>query len=418
MHPSEHSSPAADAQPVQRESATGRHLGMLAALAVLVLGSSFLVVHHARAEHMRNLAQATQVAATAPPHVAVTTVQRAPATLPLTLPGTTAAWYESVIYARVNGYVSHWNVDIGDPVRKGQVLATIDTPDLDAQLAAARAKLRADQALIKVRQAEADFAQSTYARWKDSPKGVVSEQEREAKKAAYDSAVAQLSEARAQVGLDHADIDRYLALTAFKQVISPYDGIVTERHIDIGNLVTAGSITNTPLYRIVQDNPMRVYIDVPQSAAQAIKPQLAAHIRVLSLASGEFQGKIARTANAISGQTRTLRVEVDLPNPAHALVSGMYVNAALDVPTEGLLQIPAAALVLRSSGPQVAVITQGRVDFHAVRIAHDDGNLIAIEPGSVALGEQVVLNVGTQILQGQAVQTQDAVRHGNSYAEK
>jgi RND family efflux transporter MFP subunit len=399
-------------------SATGRHLGLLAALAALVLGSGFLVVHHARAEYAQNLAQAAQIAATAPPHVAITTVQLAPATLPLTLPGTTAAWYESVIYARVNGYVSHWNVDIGDPVRKGQVLATIDTPDLDAQLTATRAKLKADQALIKVRQAEADFAQSTYARWKDSPKGVVSEQEREAKKAAYESALAQLSEARAQVGLDQADIDRYLALTAFKQVISPYDGIVTERHIDIGNLVTAGNTANTPLYRIVQDDPMRVYINVPQNAAQAIKPELIAHIKVPSLASSQFQGKIARTANAISGQTRTLRVEVDLPNRAHALVSGMYVNAALDVPTNGLLQIPAAALVLRSNGPQVAVITQGRIDFRTIRIAHDDGNLIAIEPGSVALGEQVALNVGTQIQQGQAVQTQDVARHGNAYAEK
>lgn len=417
MHPPEHSSPVTEAQPVQPESATGRRLGLLAALAVLILGGGFLVVHHARAENGQDLAQTTQAAANALPRVAVTTVQPAPATLPLTLPGTTAAWYESVIYARVNGYVSRWNVDIGDPVRKGQVLATIDTPDLDAQLAAARAKLKADQALLKVRQAEADFAQSTYVRWKDSPKGVVSEQEREAKKAAYASAAAQLSEAQAQIGLDQADVDRYRALTAFKQVISPYDGIVTERHIDIGNLVTAGNTANTPLYRIVQDDPMRVYIDVPQNAAQAIKPELAAHIQVPSLDSREFQGRITRTANAINGQTRTLRVEVDLPNPAHALVSGMYVKTALDVPTGGLLQIPAAALVLRSSGPQVAVIKQGHIDFRTVRIAHDDGSLIALEPGSVALGEQVALNVGTQLQPGQAVQVQQA-RHGNRYAEK
>jgi len=417
MHPPEHPSPPTDAQPMQSSSGIGRSLGMLATLAVLVLVGGFLVVHHARAGHAQDLARATQIAATTPPRVAVVTVQRAPATLPLTLPGTTAAWYESVIYARVNGYVSHWNVDIGDPVHKGQVLATIDTPDLDAQLAAARAKLKADQALVKVRQAEADFALSTYVRWKDSPKGVVSEQEREAKKAAYESAVAQLSSARAQIGLDQADIDRYLALTAFKQVISPYDGIVTERHIDIGNLVTAGNTASTPLYRIVQDDPMRVYIDVPQNAAQAIKPELAAHIRVPNSASHEFLGKIVRTANAISGRTRTLRVEVDLPNPEHALVSGMYVNAALDVPADGLLQIPAAALVLRSNGPQVAVITHGRIDFRPVHIARDDGNLIEIEPGSVAVGEPVALNVGTQILQGQAVQIQDA-RHENTYAKK
>jgi len=138
---------------------------------------------------------------------------------------------------------------------------------------------------------------------------------------------------------------------------------------------------------------------------------------VPSLDSREFQGRITRTANAINGQTRTLRVEVDLPNPAHALVSGMYVKTALDVPTGGLLQIPAAALVLRSSGPQVAVVKQGHIDFRTVRIAHDDGSLIALEPGSVALGEQVALNVGTQLQPGQAVQVQQA-RHGNRYAEK
>ena len=171
----------------------------------------------------------------------------------MTLPGETAAWYESTIYARVDGYVATWNVDIGDHVKKGQVLATIDTPDLDAKLAAARAKVKASRALVVARQADADFAKTTYQRWKDSPKGVVSEQERDAKKAGYDSAVANLNEAKAQVGLDQADVDRYTALTQFKQVVAPYDGTITERHIDIGNLVTDGRTNTTPLYRMVED---------------------------------------------------------------------------------------------------------------------------------------------------------------------
>ena len=178
----------------------------------------------------------------------------------------------STIYARVDGYVATWNVDIGDYVKKGQVLATIETPDLDAKLAAAQAKIKASKALVVARQAEADFAQTTYQRWKDSPKGVVSEQERDAKKAYYDSAVAELNEAKAQVGLDQADVDHYAALTQFKQVAAPYDGTITERHIDIGNLVSSDSKTNdTPLYRMVKDNTIRVFVDVPQSAADDIK---------------------------------------------------------------------------------------------------------------------------------------------------
>src|SRR5262249_51473918 len=150
-------------------------------------------------------------------------------------------WYESTIYARVDGYVGSWKADIGDHVHKDDVLATIDTPDLDAQLTAARATLNASRAAVASRQADAEFAKTTYERWKNSPPGVVSEQERDAKKAGYDRAVARLNEAQAQVVLDQANVDRYMVLTQFKQVTAPYDGIITARHIDIGNLVTSGS---------------------------------------------------------------------------------------------------------------------------------------------------------------------------------
>ncbi|MDE2060144.1 MAG: efflux RND transporter periplasmic adaptor subunit [candidate division NC10 bacterium] len=390
-------------------SAIGRKLKVGAASAALILVLGFLVAHHIKSGREADIAEATKTSASALPVVDVITVRNDLSSDPLTLPGETAAWYESVIYARVNGYVGSWSANIGDHVRKGQVLATIDTPDLDAQLAASRAKLKAAQALVVARQADADFAKTTYERWKNSPQGVVSEQERDAKKAGYESAIGQLNEAQAQVSLDQADVERYTALTQFKHVTAPYDGTITERRIDIGNLVTAGSTASTTLlYRIVQDNPTRVFVDVPQSAAPGIKVGLSVRITASNIRDRTFKGKVARTAEAINEQTRTLRVEVDIPNPDHALVSGMYVNVAFEVPSEGLLQVPAAALVFHSDGPQIVVIGKdGKVDFRKVTIARDSGSMVEISSG-IAIGDRVGLNISNQITQGETVNAQDA----------
>ncbi|MET1027340.1 MAG: efflux RND transporter periplasmic adaptor subunit, partial [Dongiaceae bacterium] len=362
---------------------TGRRMRLFAACLAGTLLLGFLVVQHSRASTEAGLASETRQELAAAPSVDVVTAKLAPATLPLVLPGQTSAWYNSTIYARVDGYVGSWKADIGDHVHKGDVLATIETPDLDAQLAAAQAQLKASQATVVSRQADAEFTKSTYQRWKDSPNGVVSEQERDAKKADYDRAMARLNEAQAQLGLDQANIDRYTVLTQFKQVTAPYDGIITARHIDIGNLVTSGSTsTTTQLYRIVQDDPIRVFVDLPQSLAQQVKTDLTVHVISNDLPGKTFDGKVVRTAEAIDAQTRTLRVEVDIPNADHALVSGMYVNAAFDLPTDGLVQMPAAALVFRSSGPEVAVIGKdGKVDFRKVTIARDNGGTVEISSG-------------------------------------
>ena len=376
-------------------SKTGRQLRAFAALVAMALILGFLIVHHLKASDQADLATATKESSTAARTVDTVAAETAPSSMPLTLPGETAAWYESVIYARVDGYVANWTANIGDHVQKGQVLATIDTPDLDAQLVAAQAKLKAADALV-------EFSKSTYERWKNSPAGVVSQQEREAKKADYDSAVA-------QAGLTQADVDRYTTLTAFKQVTAPYDGTITERRIDIGNLVTAGSTSNTtPLYRIVQDDPIRVFVDVPQSAASDIKVDLPAHITASNVPNRIFEGKVARTADAINAQTRTLHVEVDIPNPDHALVSGMYVDVGFELPTEGLVQIPAAALVFRSGGPQVAVVDKdGKVAFHKVTIVRDGGNAVEISSG-ISAGDKIALNISSQISDGETVETHES----------
>jgi biotin carboxyl carrier protein len=219
---------------------TGRRLGISAAVVTIVLAAAFLLVHHVRARDEASLAAAAVARAAAAPAVDVVRVLDAPATRILSLPGETRAWYETTIYARVNGYVATWLVDIGDHVHQGQVLAKIDTPELDQQLLATRAELAAAQAEVRVKQADAAFAKTTYGRWRDAPEGVVSDQERDAKKAAYDSGTADLNAAESRVNLDQAKVDGLVALTQFKDVTAPFDGTITSRRVDVGDLVTAG----------------------------------------------------------------------------------------------------------------------------------------------------------------------------------
>ena len=311
-------------------------------------------MHLTKLHSERSLAHATQTAAAAAPAVDVVVVHSGGAAASLSLPGETAAWYESTIYARVDGYVSKWYVDIGDHVKSGQLLALIDTPDLDAQLAAAKAKLQVAQAQVNVKQADAVFAHSTYERWRDSPKGVVSEQEREDKKAGDAAAEAQLAAARAQVELDQADVDRLTAFEQFKRVTAPYAGTIIERRIDIGNLVTAGSSASTTLlYRMAQDDPIRVFVDVPQTAAaDLMRAGARAQIFADTLAGGPpISGTITRTADAIDPKARTFRAELDIPNPDGRLVSGLYVRVAFQLENNGMSQVPAATLVFSPTGP-------------------------------------------------------------------
>jgi len=383
---------------------TGRRLKISAAAGAIVLIASFLTVHFLKASGESKLRETSKAESSLKLLVNVITVQSPGTTHPLTLPGETAAWYESTLYARVTGYVGKWSVDIGDRVRQGQVLAIIETPELDADLVAARAELTAAQAQVKVRAAEAEFAKSTNERWRDSPKGVVSEQERESKRSDYDSAVAKLNAAHAQVELDKARVERFTALQQFKQVTAPFEGTVTERRVDVGNLVTAGSTSNTLLYRLSQEMPMRVFVDVPQSVSgELLKPGVTVQIKASSLPGVTISGEVARTAKAINPQSRTLRVEVDIPNTDQALVPGMYVDVNFALQSNNLVQVPAAALVFRSNGPQVAVVdSTGRVNFRKVTISRDDGNMVELESG-LSPGDRVALNISSRISDGETV---------------
>jgi RND family efflux transporter MFP subunit len=384
---------------------TGQRTKRAVGIAASFLLICFVAVILVRYFHAHAVAKAGETAFSAPPPVDVVIARPATMGQDLVLPGETAAWFETTIYARVNGYVAKWLVDIGDHVKKGQLLATIETPELDAELQAARAQLKASEAQVGARRAEAEFSKTTNERWRDSPKGVVSEQERESKKADYESSEARLYAANAQVNLDKSKVDQYNALAEFKQVKAPFDGTITERKIDIGNLVTAGSgSTTTPMYRMAQTDPLRIFVDVPQSAAgELMKAGVPAEIRATGAVGGVFSGAIARSAQSINAQARTMRVEVDMPNATHALVPGMYVNIAFRLPPRGLVEVPAAALIFRASGTQVAKVDAGgKIQFDNVVIARDNGSLVELLSG-VRPGDKLVLNISSQISSGQAV---------------
>jgi RND family efflux transporter MFP subunit len=386
-----------------RTTDTGKRTQVAAVVVLGVLLVAFIIVFIMRRFEAHDLAAETALAGEAPAEVDVATVQPAAPTNPLALPGETAAWYEATIYARVDGYVSKWFSDIGDHVTKGQVLAVIDTPDLDAQLAAARAELGTAEANVKVREAQAEFAKTTYARWRDSPKGVVSEQETADRKAGYESAEAALVAAQAAVKQAQGNVDKYLAFEQYKNVTAPFTGVITERRIDIGNLVTAGSSASTAvLYRMTQNDPIRVFVDVPQNAAPSMKVGSPVDVVTNGTGTRVFSGKITRTSDAVNSKSRTLRVEADIPNKDDALVPGLYVDATFRLRTEGVSEVPAAAIMFHSQGTEVAVVEGGRVRFRHVTIAEDNGTTVNLASG-VSPGDQVVLNVNSQIADGNEV---------------
>lgn len=387
--------------PTTYTAGTATRLRIFAGAFAILLAVAFFVINHVKGREEAVLAATTAQRADQPVPVEVVKVEPAPPVQNLTLPGEVQGWYTSTIYARVSGYVEKWIVDIGDRVKKDQVMATLETPELDSQLEAAQHKLKVAQAEVKVREADADFAKTTFERWEGSPKGVVSEQEREDKKAQYAVAAARLNAAKATVSQDQADVDRLTYMAGFKQVTAPYDGVVTERRIDIGDLVSAGS---TLLYGVTQSDEVRVFVNVPQAASVDVGVGTVVQVTASEYAKRMFEGKVARTSDALDPRARTLRVEVDLDNKDHALRPGMYVQADFHLKSENAsVQIPASALLFRAAGPQVAVISDdGTVRFRDVTIGRDNGNFIEIASG-LAEGDRVALNISSQVADGDRV---------------
>jgi RND family efflux transporter MFP subunit len=392
--------------PTRYSSGTGRWLGIGVLVLAFLLCAAFWYAHHRNKVAAEALATMTADAAEEAAPVDVIRAGYGSNVSELELPGEARAWYSSTIYARVSGYVGKWDADMGDKVAKGQVLAQLQTPELDDQLKAAEAKVAADKSLIAVAESNQSFADAQNKRYSTAPKGVVPLQSRDEKNADYQSSIARLGAARAQVELDNAEVNRLKDFTGFKNVTAPYDGIITARHIDIGDLVTAGSTSgNAAIYDIVKADKIRVFVDVPQSASAQITLGMPAVATVAEYGNREFAGKVARTADAIDPIAKTLRVEVDIENSDLALKPGTYLvvhfKANVAHPS---VQVPAAALTFRSGSPQVAVVdADGKVHFHDIAIARDMGSFVEVASG-IAAGDRVALNISNQINDGDKVQ--------------
>jgi RND family efflux transporter MFP subunit len=342
------------------------------------------------------------------PIVAVITPQRGASGQRLVLPGDVQSWYEAPIYARVNGYLKAWYFDYGAHVKKDEVLAEIDAPDLDAQLVAAQAKLRSAQSVVKVREAERQFAETTYARWRDSPKGVVSVQEQEAKQADYNSAVARLNAAEAEANADQGDVDRLNALESFKKIVAPFDGVVTARETDIGALINAGSGTgggNGPaLFKVADIHKVRVYVQVPQQLTAGIKEGLTAELHLPQYPNRSFKAVVATTSSAINMSARTLLVELHADNPDSLLQPGAYAQVDFDLPSNpDIVQLPTSALLFRENGLKVATLgPDDKIELKTITLGRNLGTHVEVLKG-LTVSDRVVNSPPDSLADGDVV---------------
>ena len=391
-------------------------------LAILVIAVAIAVGGIAlRWVHARDVARWTDTQAI--PTVNIITPTRGVSGQQTVLPGNIQAWYEAPIYARVNGYLKNWYFDYGAHVTKGQLLALIDAPDLDAELAAAQANLKAAEAQTKVREAEVEFARTTYSRWRDSPKGVVSEQETESKKADFNSATARYNASLADVNADRGVVDRLNALEEFKRIVAPFDGIVTARNTDIGALINAGSGSGggtgggsaPQLFRVADVHEMRVFVQVPQEMSASLRAGMAADLHLPQYPDRVFKSIVATTAGAINESARTLLVELHADNADGLLQPGTYTEVHFDLPSDPqMVRIPSSALVFRQDNMQVAVVGAGdRVELRSVKLGRNLGTDVEVLTG-LAPSDRVIESPPDSLATGDHVLIADAAPGGKA----
>jgi len=373
---------------LQRQQVLRRSRIALAALLVLLaLGSARIVVLRiANAQTLKDDAVVQAVL-----HVRVTTPQVAKDAQTLTLPGTLQGFVQSPIAARASGYLKRWTHDIGSRVQKGELLAEIETPEIDQQLSqgiAARGQAAATLALAK----------SSAARWEAlRQKDVVSQQELDERRSAVTAASANLEAA-------DANVQRLRQTEAFKRVVAPFSGVITRRNVDVGDLIDAGSGNGgRALFTLAQTDPLRIYINVPQSYAQLIKAGQPVSVLQAELRGQRFKGQVARTAGAIDTATRQMQVEVSLPNADGALLPGAYVQVELPLPASAVLTVPGNALIFRAEGTRVALVDgQGQVRLQAVSLGRYLGDSVEVLDG-VKGNDTVVLNPPDSLADGDTV---------------
>jgi RND family efflux transporter MFP subunit len=386
-----HEPPAPPARPRRRR----RWLAI--ALALVAVGAAFALGALPRLRERSTVRKETEELAI--PTVSVIHPERATPEQEIVLPGSVVAYGDTPIFARSNGYVRRWYVDLGARVKQGQLLALIETPEVDQQVQQARHTLAVGQANLRL--AEATAQRFTELRASHA----VSQQD-------VDNAVSALKANQSTVRAEEATLRQLEQQQAFQQVHAPFDGIITVRNIDVGDLINAGASTTpgSELFHIVQSDRLRVYVNVPEPSSQATHPGLAAELTFAILPTRRFTGTLVRTANAIEPATRTLRVEILVDNPTGILFAGAYAQVHLKVPVgRDIFIIPVAALMFRREGLHVATVRSGQIVMKAVTPGHDFGDRIEIVHG-VTAEDAVVMNPPDSIATGEKVQIAQPVR--------
>ncbi|MEM5338298.1 efflux RND transporter periplasmic adaptor subunit [Paraburkholderia azotifigens] len=359
-------------------------------IVLLLLAAGALRTVVANIMQGRSISQMTQQ--NAKQYVDVVTPAQADGTSGVTvLPGTLRGYVESPIYARATGYLLHWYADIGARVKEGQLLAELDTPEIDQELAQAVAQR--DQI-----QSSLGLAKSSFERWQQlRQRDAVSQQELDERQSTYSQDVANLAAAE-------ANVKRLRQLESFKRIVAPFAGVVTQRNVDVGDLIDAGSGTSRALFALAQSDPLRVYVQLPQAYAQNIKVGEDVVVTQAELPGQQFNGRITNISGAIDVPTRSLQVEVTLHNPDGKLRPGAYVQVALPSGARAQLSVPGNALLFRAEGPRLAVVdNDGIVHLRKVAIAQDLGQTLEIESG-IEPGDRVIINPSDSIEDGDHVE--------------
>ncbi len=355
-----------------------------AAIVLAIVGALTLLQRRSQYQALANETEKLAV-----PTVSVIHPITEPVEEDLVLPSTLQAYVESPIYARTTGYVKKWYHDIGSRVQQGELLAEIDTPEIDQQLSQARAELGTSQA-------NADLSKITAARYEELIKtDGVSKQE-------VDNAVGDYAAKKATVQSNEANVRRLEELESFKHIDAPFSGVITRRNVDIGNLINAGNGgTAQELFFLAQTDPIRVYVSVPEMLAPAIRAGLGAYLELGQYPGQQFHGKVVRTADAIDQASRTLNTEVDVPNRAGQLLPGGYAQVHLQVKVTGArLQVPANALLFRSEGLRAVVVDANhKAHLRPLTIGRDYGTALEVLQGLNA-DDWIVLNPADSLDEG------------------
>jgi len=370
-------------------------LAALAAALILIFGIRSRVRAESALRAVTDQMAVPSVSVVVPKHTA-------PAT-EIILPGNMQPFISSPIYARTDGYLKTWYFDIGAHVKAGELLAIIQTPEVDEQLSQARSTLNTAQANLELAQITRDRYQGLLT------KHAVAQQD-------VDNAVGTYTANKAIVDADMANVRHYEALVSFEKVYAPFDGVITARNTDIGDLINSGSNTapRTDLFDISQTRTLRVYVNVPEEYSQGTKPgQTAAEVALAEFPGKRFPGKLVRTSESINATTRTLLVEVDLDNPGGNLFSGSYAEVHLNIPAQNsTFLLPVSALIFRSDKLQVGVVRNGKAAVTDVTPGHDFGDQIEIVAG-LKPDDQVVLNPPDSLVSGQDVNIVQAALPGD-----